>query len=130
MVDKRVPQSPLLEPVDETTPVSTYHSDFMVRIRDAAPPRPAATHSNRAPARPSVLSGASTTHEPTVVVEPSDRMDDSIDPEPETLHIVRRRHARRLELTLMAAISALLAAAAVLWLVRAMAGKTGIPIVP
>jgi hypothetical protein len=124
MVDKRVPQTPLLEPVDEKTPVSTYHSDFMVRIRDTAPPRPVAAHSNHAPVRPRILGGATTTHEPSVVVKPSDRTDDSIDPQPDTLHMAKRRYTRTLELTLIAAISALLAAAAALWLFRGMVGKS------
>jgi hypothetical protein len=124
MVDKRVSNTPLLEPVDETTPVSTYQSDFMVRIRDTVPPRPAATPSNSAPVRQRTSSHPPAADEPTVVVEPSNWIDDPIDPQPDTLHMARRRYARKLELMLIAAISTLLVAAAALWLNRVIVGRS------
>ncbi len=106
------------EPVDEKTPVSTYNSEFHVKIRDAKPPRPAATRLSHLPIHPRPSSGLPKTalFEPSVVIDPGDRAEALIETQAETLYGARRRYARTMELTLVAGISALLAAAVTLWL--------------
>ena len=118
--DPGPPRAPVPEPDDEKTPVSTCPSHFNVRARDADPPRPAAMRLRHLPVRPQTSSGYPRMNllEPSVVVEPSDRTDDDADSQPETLFIARRRHARKLELALVAGISALLAGAAALFLAK------------
>ena len=124
MTDPRTPPACVPEPLDETTPVSTYQSQFNVKIREMDSPavgtpvvalpthRPA---SMRAPAPPSP--------EPTVIVDGGTRIADGIDSQPDTLHVVRRRKPRALELALVATISALLAAVAALVLARTAASQ-------
>jgi hypothetical protein len=119
------PKAPVPDPVDEKTPVSTYNSELHIRVRDDKPPRPAATRLGHLPIRPrlSIRTPKTSVSEPSVVVDPADRAELLVDSQPDTLFIVRRRYARTLELTLVAGISALLAAAASLWLARVVGGK-------
>ena len=125
MNNNRLPPEFMPEPDDEKTPVSTYQSLFTVRIRDADPPRPAATRASALPIPPraSNVTSRAPLFEPSIVVEAGDHADEGIDSRSDTLYMVRRRHARTLELTLLAGLSALLAAAVALWLARAVAGK-------
>ena len=123
--DIRQPVAPVPEPVDEKTPVSTYNSHLHLRVRDDQPPRPAATRLAHLPIHPrlSIRVPSKAASEPSVVVDPADRAEWLLEPQPDTLFIARRRYARTLELTLVAGISALLAAAAALWLARITVGK-------
>ena len=113
------------EPVDEKTPVSTYDSQLHIRVRDDKPPRPAATRLSHLPIVPrlSVRIPNNLVAEPSVVIDSADRAELLVESQPDTLFIARRRYAKTLELTLVAGISALLAAAASLWLVRMTTGK-------
>ncbi len=116
---------PVPEPDDEKTPVSTYNSHLFIRVRDDEPPRPAATRLGHLPTHPrlSIRVSKATVVEPSVVVDSADRAELFVESQPDTLFIARRRYARTLELALVAGISALLAAAASLWLARLVGGK-------
>lgn len=122
MIDLQLPPESVREPDDEKTPVSTYRSEFNIRVRDTDPPEPVATRESHLPIWPRV-SSVTRLLEPSIVVEPGDRADDGVDSQSETLYMVRRRNARTLELTLIAGLSALLAATVALWLARAVSGR-------
>jgi len=123
--DIRQPVEPFPELADEKTPVSTYNSYLHLRVSDDEPPRPAATRLAHLPIRPrpSIRVPSKAVAEPSVVVDPADRAELLFDSQPDTLFIARRRYARTLELTLVAGVSALVAAAAAVWLARITAGK-------
>jgi hypothetical protein len=117
---------PVTEPDDEKTPVSTYYSQLHIRIRDDEAPRPAATRLGHLPIRPrlSIRIPKATVAEPSVVIDSADRAELLVESQPDTIFIARRRYARMLELTLVAGISALLAAAVSLWLASIVGGKS------
>lgn len=120
MRDLRQALMPVPEPDDEKTPVLTYHPQLDVMIRDAQPPRPAATRLRHLPIHPRASSWPpSVIVEPSIIVEPDCNATQINDNQPETLFGVRRRYARNLELTLVAGLSALLTWAISALLVRA-----------
>jgi len=113
---------PLLDDLkDEKTPVSSYYPPPMDSVTSSPVPRSENTISGP---RPILRRGAPAQIEPSVIVGPGIlAVVDTADPQSDTAHMVRRLYARKLELTLVASLGAILAAAVTLWLAQTLARR-------
>jgi len=115
---------PLLDDLkDEKTPVSSYYPPPMDSVKSGPVPRSENTISGPRPILRRTQ-GAPAQIEPSVIVGPGIlAVVDTADPQSDTAHMVRRLYARKLELTLVASLGAILAAAGTLWLAQTLARR-------
>jgi hypothetical protein len=115
---------------DEKTPVSSYYPPPIDSARSGPIPRSENTISGPRPILPRPK-GAPEQIEPSVIVGPGILAEvDTADPLLDTVHMVRRLYARKLELTLVASLGAILAAAVTLWLAQTLARGHTSPFAP
>ena len=113
---------PLIDDLkDEKTPVSSYFPPPMDSARSGPIPRSENTMGGHRPILPRPR-GEPEQIEPSVIVGPGVLAEvDMADPQMDTVHMVRRLYARKLELTLVASLGAILAAVVTLWLSQTLA---------